>query len=220
MGVAFGTAFTVTNPTGRDEYWFDAKSYLLGSGGCDLIFYSDSLQSGNPTNNSDKILYAYANNSTPSTFTGFNQLSNTPPEWSDRGYIPTLIEYYDTPGDLGAIWVGVSGSTKKLYFDRYLNATGIRTNSNEIPNKYSLSQNYPNPFNPVTKIDFSIPKNGLVTIKIYDILGKEVEVITSKIYSAGTYSIDYDGSKLSSGVYFYKLTSGDFSSTKKMMLVK
>ncbi|MCX6164545.1 MAG: T9SS type A sorting domain-containing protein, partial [Ignavibacteriae bacterium] len=68
--------------------------------------------------------------------------------------------------------------------------------------------------------DFFILKNGLVTIKIYDILGKEVEVITSKVFSAGTYSIDYDGSKLSSGVYFYKLTSGDFSSTKKMMLVK
>ncbi|MCX6164547.1 MAG: T9SS type A sorting domain-containing protein [Ignavibacteriae bacterium] len=89
-----------------------------------------------------------------------------------------------------------------------------------MPAKFVLSQNYPNPFNPVTKINFSIPKSELVTIKIYDILGKEVEVITNKVFSAGTYSIDYYGSKLSSGVYFYKLTSGDFSSTKKMMLIK
>jgi hypothetical protein len=219
MGVAFGTAFTVTNPPGRDEYWFDAKPYNSGLGGLDLIFYSDSLQSGNPNNNSDKILYTFASNNAPSSFGAITQISEVPPSWSAFEYIPTLIEY-PVFGDAGAIWVGVTGTSRKLYFDRLLNVTGIRGNSGNIPDKFNLSQNYPNPFNPVTKVDFSIPKKGFVTIKIFDILGKEVDELVNKEFSAGTYSVSYDASKLSSGTYFYKLTSGSFSETKKMTFVK
>ncbi len=220
MGVAFGTAFTVTNPPGRDEYWFDAKPYMLNPGGVDLIFYSDSLQGGSPTNTTDKLLYSYATNNLPSTFSGFEQISGFPPEWSIRGYIPSLIEYYNTAGDFGALWVGVSGSSKKLYYDRYLSFSKVKKDYTTTPEKYYLGQNYPNPFNPKTKIDFSIIKNSLVTIKVYDILGKEVDLITNEVLSAGKYTIDYDGSKLSSGIYFYKIFAGEFSETRKMILIK
>jgi len=85
---------------------------------------------------------------------------------------------------------------------------------------YRLEQNFPNPFNPVTRINFSIPKTGLVTLKIYDMLGKEVMTLANEIKSAGLYAIDFDGRELSSGTYFYRLEAGDFIDTKKMLLIK
>ena len=89
------------------------------------------------------------------------------------------------------------------------------------PSVFHLSQNYPNPFNPATKIDFELPENGNVNLKIYDISGKEmVSVLNNEFRNAGYYTALIDGSKLSSGIYIYKLTSGKFSSTKKMILVK
>ena len=89
-----------------------------------------------------------------------------------------------------------------------------------MPTRYELSQNYPNPFNPVTKIDFSIPKNGTVTLKIYDLVGKEVVTLINKEMSLGSYTVNFDASKLSSGTYLYKLTAGNFSETKKMLMIK
>jgi hypothetical protein len=92
--------------------------------------------------------------------------------------------------------------------------------NSEIPKSYNLSQNYPNPFNPVTKISFDIPKNGLVTLKIYDVLGKEVKSLVNEVKSAGKYIVDFDGTSFSSGTYFYRLESNGFVSTKKMLLIK
>ncbi|MCB0749781.1 MAG: T9SS type A sorting domain-containing protein [Ignavibacteriae bacterium] len=89
-----------------------------------------------------------------------------------------------------------------------------------IAEKYVLSQNYPNPFNPSTKINFSIPLNGLVKLTVYDMLGKEVKTLVNGNKSAGTYSVDFNASGLPSGVYFYKLTAGEFSEVRKMMLLK
>ncbi|MCX6162470.1 MAG: T9SS type A sorting domain-containing protein, partial [Ignavibacteriae bacterium] len=88
------------------------------------------------------------------------------------------------------------------------------------PETYSLSQNYPNPFNPVTKINFALPKSGLVTLKVYDVLGKEITTLVNEVKNVGAYTVDFNGSNLSSGVYFYKLSSGDFTSIKRMMLIK
>lgn len=100
--------------------------------------------------------------------------------------------------------------------------TGTVTGINDpiIPSDYSLSQNYPNPFNPTTTVEFSIPKSGLVTLKIYDVLGKEVGVVVNEVKNAGSYRVDINASNLTSGVYFYKLEAGDFSQIKKMMLLK
>jgi hypothetical protein len=98
--------------------------------------------------------------------------------------------------------------------------TGINNHNNEIPSKYSLSQNYPNPFNPVTMISFSIPVSGNVKLVIYDMLGKEIAVLSNEFRSAGNYDVDFNASGLSSGAYFYKLESGSFSEIKKMVLIK
>lgn len=89
-----------------------------------------------------------------------------------------------------------------------------------IPVQYELSQNYPNPFNPSTKIDYQLPNDGGVDISIYDNSGKEVMIIVNEFKTAGYYSVNLNASSLSSGVYFYKITSGDFSAVKKMMLLK
>ncbi|MCL4278996.1 MAG: T9SS type A sorting domain-containing protein, partial [Ignavibacteriaceae bacterium] len=88
------------------------------------------------------------------------------------------------------------------------------------PNVFYLGQNYPNPFNPSTNIKYSIPADGNVTLKIYDILGEEVSTLVNEFQQAGTFDVVFDGSNLSSGVYYYQLTSGELTSTKKMMLTK
>lgn len=109
------------------------------------------------------------------------------------------------------------------YQDSIISFTiGTLTAINEVsqPLKYSLSQNFPNPFNPSTEIDYSITKNGLVTLKVYDMLGKEVSVLVNQQQSPGTYRIKFNASALSSGIYFYKLSTDNFKSMRKMILLK
>jgi hypothetical protein len=219
-GTTWGSQVVIGSMPSRDEYWFDAKHFIAGTAGVDLIYYSDSLQGGAPTNSSDKMYYTNAPTTAPGTFTTPFQFSEHPPGWSARGYIPFIVEYYNAGGDMGAVWVGQDGSNKRLYFDRLLAVVGIHENNNEIPASYSLSQNYPNPFNPATKIDFAIPQNEFVTLKIFDILGRETATLVSKDLTAGSYTVDFDASVLSSGVYFYKITAGNYSDIKRMILAK
>lgn len=101
----------------------------------------------------------------------------------------------------------------------YDGSTGI-TGNGQIPVSYDLSQNYPNPFNPSTTINFSIPKDQAVTLKVYDMLGREVSQLVSGVQKAGSYSVVFDGSKLSSGVYYYEIRAENFVETKRMVLVK
>jgi photosystem II stability/assembly factor-like uncharacterized protein len=97
---------------------------------------------------------------------------------------------------------------------------GINPISSQVPNEYSLKQNYPNPFNPSTTIKFSIPKQGFVKLAVFDALGREVSILVNENLNAGNYEIDFNADNLTSGAYFYKLSSGDFVETKKMILVK
>lgn len=98
--------------------------------------------------------------------------------------------------------------------------TGLGNEGNNLPTKFELSQNFPNPFNPVTKINFSIPKKSNITLRVFDLLGKEVALLLNTNKEAGYYSIDFNGQDLSSGVYYYRLEAGDFVDVKKMMLIK
>lgn len=96
----------------------------------------------------------------------------------------------------------------------------ISNTSNNIPVEYSLSQNYPNPFNPVTRINFNLQKNGFVSLKVFDIVGREMQTLVNENKPAGSYSIDFNGSEFSSGVYFYRIEANGFSDVKRMILVK
>ncbi|MBC8489895.1 MAG: T9SS type A sorting domain-containing protein [Bacteroidetes bacterium] len=97
--------------------------------------------------------------------------------------------------------------------------TNISTNG-EIPNEFRLYNNYPNPFNPTTNIKFSIPTQGFVTLKVFNSLGKEVATLVNENTSVGTYEVNFDAGSLTSGVYFYRLQSDNFTETKRMMLIK
>ncbi len=101
------------------------------------------------------------------------------------------------------------------------NITSItRQKPGAIPASYSLEQNFPNPFNPTTNIQYSLPSSQFVTLKVYDILGKEVETLVEKRQSAGNYHVTFDGSRLASGIYIYQLKVGNFTSSKKLTLLK
>jgi hypothetical protein len=97
--------------------------------------------------------------------------------------------------------------------------TGIGNNGTVVSD-YSLAQNYPNPFNPVTNIRYSIPTDGNVSFKVYDMLGNQVAEYVNGFQKSGIYTVTFDGASLASGVYYYKLEAGNFVETKKMMLVK
>ncbi|MDD8016834.1 MAG: sugar-binding protein [Bacteroidota bacterium] len=96
---------------------------------------------------------------------------------------------------------------------------GVRQDA-VVAKTFELSQNYPNPFNPTTNIKFSIPQSGMVSLKVFDVLGREVMTVLNQFQEAGSYTATLDASKLATGMYVYKLESGSFSSVKKMMLIK
>jgi hypothetical protein len=91
---------------------------------------------------------------------------------------------------------------------------------NNIPTNFSLLQNYPNPFNPSTTIIYSVPEAGVVTLKVFDILGREVRTLLNEYKAAGAYNVVFNAHGLSSGVYFYRLTTGSKNDVKKLMLIK
>jgi len=112
------------------------------------------------------------------------------------------------------------GSYKTVNYTPNNIPIGISNISTETPSRYNLSQNYPNPFNPVTNLEFEISKFGLVSLKIYDMIGKEIANLISTNLSPGKYNYNFDASDLASGIYFYTLKVNEFSVTKKMNLVK
>lgn len=142
----------------------------------------------------------------------------------------------------GTSWVrqttGIANNLNGVYNGHHLakfaiavgdNGTVLRTTnsgvwiqniSTEIPTSYSLSQNYPNPFNPSTIINFSLPVARQVSLKVFDALGREVQTLINEKLQAGKYEVSFDGSSLSSGVYYYTLSTLDFRETKRMLMIK
>lgn len=111
---------------------------------------------------------------------------------------------------------GIGGMNPIVILDLQASSVG----ENNIPEGYSLQQNYPNPFNPNTTISYSIPTSGFVSLKVYDLLGNEIAALVNEEKTAGSYSVNFDASNLSSGVYFYKLFAGNYFEVKKMNLMK
>lgn len=218
-GTVYSTPFNVAASSTRDEYWFDfGASVGTSFNGVDLIYYTDSLQSGNPNNASDKMMYTYSSYDTPNAFSNPLQFSEVPPVWSASGCKPSLVEF---PGnDFGVLFLAYTPTGNKVYWDRFSAVTGIIPTGNTVADKYELKQNYPNPFNPTTNISFNIPKNSFVSLKVFDIMGREVAKLVSGNMERGNYSVKFDAKKLSSGVYFYKLDADNFSEVKKMSLIK
>jgi hypothetical protein len=103
---------------------------------------------------------------------------------------------------------------------KYSPITSVNISKKELPINYSLNQNFPNPFNPTTTINYSVPKSSFVTIKIYDVLGREVTTLVNENKPIGNYSVQFNAAKLTSGIYFYRMQAGDFVQTKKLVVLK
>ena len=102
---------------------------------------------------------------------------------------------------------------------QFVPITGVEEEGIKL-NSFSLDQNYPNPFNPSTIVNYTLAERSNVTLKVYDVLGKEVASLVNNSQEAGTHQVTFDASNLASGLYIYTLNAGDFSSSKKMMLMK
>jgi photosystem II stability/assembly factor-like uncharacterized protein len=150
-----------------------------------------------------------------------NGTTNNGANWVLQSFASTLYLYSMSFASPLTGWaVGTGGRILKTTTG---GITSVQQVSNGVPNKFSLSQNYPNPFNPNTKIKFDIPEQGvqhLVQVKVFDILGREVATLVNEELKPGTYEINFDGSNLSSGIYYYKLNAGDYTQSKKMVLMK
>ncbi len=129
-------------------------------------------------------------------------------------------------GDLqgtGAAFGDITLSSVSGRVDFFIAKLGLVTGIEEefaLPQSFNLSQNYPNPFNPTTKIKYQIPELSLVTIKVYDVLGSEIATLVNEDKPIGSYEVEFDGAKLSSGIYYYQVQANNFIETKKMVLMK
>jgi hypothetical protein len=193
------TAKTSLNPNFPSDPWIN------------INLTSDSISTNQPfavgfvigSNNSSPLLTNYASSSAYHSYTYLQ----TPDKVTKPGW------YYITTGS----------DTVGIYLIRaYVGVivSGIKQEVEVTPQNYSLLQNYPNPFNPSTRIEFTLPATGKVKISVYNQLGQLVKTITDRVYPAGSNEILFNGENLPSGVYFYRIESGTFSETKKMVLLK
>jgi hypothetical protein len=214
---AFGIQDVNAEITELWHTWDSDLTFTLSHGGTSVIIISAVGGSGDNfigTILNDSATTPIASGTAP--FTGsfipsnplaaFNGIGNNP-----NGY--WKLEIHDgAGGDTGYLHAWCV----KINYYTFVGGIGSIT----IPNFYALGQNYPNPFNPATKIQYAIPKAGDVSLVVYDILGRQVATLVNEFKNPGVYTIDFNASSLSSGVYFYKIQSGTFTDTKKMLLVK
>jgi photosystem II stability/assembly factor-like uncharacterized protein len=147
-----------------------------------------------------------------STNDGFN--------WSLVHTTSLTQKHMDFPDNLTGCQMGWSVGFGGTIYKMTGNPVGVQGNNNGVPLKYSLEQNYPNPFNPSTNIKFDIIKTGFVKLRVYDITGRDVEVIVNKVLNAGSYTALFSADMYASGIYFYELSTEDYKETKKMILLK
>ncbi|NLT50639.1 MAG: T9SS type A sorting domain-containing protein [Ignavibacteria bacterium] len=143
-------------------------------------------------------------------------------EWETLTFANSRIPYYAVKDmaldNLGNLYIASSGFGIAVY-----NPDGIAVSvekTSEIANEFELNQNYPNPFNPSTMISYQLPMSNIVSLKIYDMLGREVATLVNTQQSAGNYEVKFDGSQFASGVYIYRIQAGEFTASKKLMLIK
>jgi len=138
-------------------------------------------------------------------------------KWVDSTWTPanlSNVEYIDSAGN----YYYYSAYSVSLVYK--IIVTGVASDIGEVPADYFLSQNYPNPFNPSTTLKYELPRSADVTLSVYDMLGREVSMLVNERKQAGTYIVRFDGSGLSSGVYFYRLTAGNFVGTRRGVLLR
>ena len=186
--------------------------------------FSSQLQADSTWGENDEIVFNYDDNSKILNMGDIVRF-----HYNTDGNLDTLV-------NLHAVYCGYLGNTATLidtygnnitltdcagYNNFYYSSFVTGAEANIVKDRtYTLFQNYPNPFNPTTTINYSIPRTSLVTIKVYDVLGREIETLVNDEKHIGNYKVEFNASKLASGIYFYKMQAGDFSETKKLILLK
>lgn len=180
-----------------------------------FIYITGSSKSSASNNTEDVIVLKY--NNTGSLI--WNSRYNGPNNRTDAG---TDITTFNNDVFITG-YAGVSGSTNSnIITAEYSQGllTTLTQISNTIPSGFILKQNYPNPFNPSTRIDFSIPVSNRVKIALFDVLGNQIDILVNQTLSPGNYSLDYRPGNLSSGIYIYRMYAGEFSDSKKLIIIK
>jgi hypothetical protein len=164
----------------------------------------------------DSVMYITAHNTAGNSVDCY--MMNPVANFTTGAYGPAVGIRFVTADSCFALY-SESGPTN-LWAAYGCSGVPIGIKEGNIPVKYDLLQNYPNPFNPLTQIRYDIPNQMFVSLKVFDVLGREVGVLVNEIRQPGSYLVDFDGTNLSSGIYFYKIEAGEFTSIKKMMLIK
>lgn len=168
------------------------------------------------------------------SFGNFNDWDYVTIKYNTNGIQQWILRYPDKIGGGGIAYkvlldklnnvfvtgIGHSSGFSGFITIKYSQTVEVIQNSGNLPEKYILEQNYPNPFNPITKINYSLPIAVKVNIQVYDILGRLVKTLVNEFKETGNYEVQFDGTGLASGVYFYRIEAGDFTDSKKMVLVK
>ena len=204
-----GNCITELDIQWSDNKWEDRYRYTYtydNSGNC--LSELDEYWTNSDWINTNKYTYIYDSNS--------NGVHGESLQWQNSFWIPSqdnLILFYNNHSEY-SIYIG------SIVDVEYSSLTTGITRENLNIKTFNLSQNYPNPFNPTTKIEYSIPQTSFVTLKVYDVLGKEVAALVNEEKSVGNYNLEFYGNQLPSGIYFYKIQAGSYSSVKKMILIK
>ena len=212
----------------NENIWIGIVNLLTSIGG-GLVKYNDTnwtfyntSNSGLPDNYVNCIAIDGNGNKWIGTYKGLAKYDGT--NWtvfdtSNSGLPDNTVNCIAIDSN-GNIWMGTDSGLAVFNEGGIVSVKEKENNNKHYPNKYILSQNYPNPFNPSTTIKYSIPKQSYVTLKVYDILGNEIETLANEEKPAGEYEVTLDAVNLPSGVYFYRLQAGSFVETKKMILLK
>ena len=211
----------------------NGSNFFAGTRGGGVFLSTDTGNSWTPVNNGltglalDVLSFTFSGNDLfVSTWRGGVYLStNKGTSWTSVNTGRMSLDYgaVSTVHSLAVVGSNLYAGTRGAgVWQRPLSemVTATEESPGSLPLKYSLRQNYPNPFNPVTTINYAIPKAGLVVIKVFDLLGREVETLVNEEKAAGNYNIQFNGSSLSNGIYFYRMRAGDFFQTKKLVLLK
>lgn len=232
-GVAAGTG-SITVDWVRVRKWVSGLQPFVSTMGAEQTFPNNPTALTALAVSGLKINLNWTDNSTNEDKFYIQRSTNGGANWINKDSVNSGVNTYRdsllTPGQVYCYRVCAGNCRGKSAYtpsacDTALALVGISNSGTVIPAVYALYQNYPNPFNPVTKIKFDIPLNAKgqssnVKLVLYDVLGREKAEIVNGLMQAGSYEVDFDGSNFSSGVYFYRLESGEFIKEMKMVLLK